>query len=284
LSESDWLRSADGTRLFVRRWPLPAPRGVLLLVHGLGEHSGRYLHVAEHFLGAGYAVLALDYRGHGRSDGPRVHVERFDAFVEDVAALRAEAARWFPGVPLFLVGHSQGGLVALRSALLAPEGLAGLVVSSPLLGVHPSARPGLAMVVAARLLDIVAPRLRLPNHVDPCHVSRDPSVVDAYRSDPLVTRRVSARWYASLQCAIADTFERAASLRVPSLIMASGSDLLVDPDAASRFAARAPSSLVTLVRWPELYHEMFNEPEREAVFRRMERWLSAPPASGAASR
>jgi alpha-beta hydrolase superfamily lysophospholipase len=278
------LETRDGLRLFWQRFEPAEPRGVLLLVHGLGEHQNRYGHVAAWFAERGFVVLAFDYRGHGRSDGPRVHVDRFDAFVEDLALFRAKATSDHPTLPLFLVGHSQGGLIVLRSALFEPAGLAGVVVSSPLLGVHPSARAGRALEVLVRILSVVAPSLRLPNHVDPTSVSRDTAVVAAYRKDPLVSSRVSSRWYVSLRAAIADTFERAGTLQVPLLAMASGSDRLVDPDATLRFAARAPSALVEFVRWDGLYHEMFNEPEQRSVFQRVHSWLSARLAAAAASR
>jgi len=280
--DDGWLQSGDGLKLYWRRWLPQQARAAMLLVHGLAEHSGRYLHVGSHFSERGFVVLALDYRGHGRSEGPRVHVNRFDEFVEDLALLRDKARSEHPSLPLLLVGHSQGGLVVLRSALLSPEALAGAIVSSPLLGVHPSSRPGPLLAAASRVLSIVAPGLRVPNKVDPRLVSRDPAVVEAYRRDPLLSRRVSARWFTSLLEATNDTFARAPSLRVPLLLMSSSHDRLVDPEAARRWASRAPSGLVTYVRWDGLYHEMFNEPEQAAVFERMLSWQrenSAGPAA-----
>ncbi len=282
--QDGWLHTGDGLKLFWREW-LPAnPRAVMLLVHGLAEHSGRYLHVAAYFAERGFVVLALDYRGHGRSGGPRVHVGRFDEFVEDVALLRVKAYTEHPSLPLVLVGHSQGGLIVLRSVLRSPESVAGAIVSSPLLGVHPSSRPGPLLAAASRALSVLAPGLRLVNNVDPSLLSRDPAVVEAYRQDPLVSSRVSSRWFRSLLAAIEDTFDAAASLRVPLLMMASGNDRLVDPDAAERWASRAPSSLVEYVSWDGLYHEMFNEPEQEAVFRRMQSWWQTHSAAPAAVR
>jgi acylglycerol lipase len=279
-----FVATPDGLRLYWRRWWAASAKGVLLLVHGLAEHLERYAHVASYFAERGFVVLALDYRGHGRSEGPRVHVDRFDRFVDDVALLRQKAHADHPGLPLYLIGHSQGGLVALRSALSDPARLAGAVVSSPVLGVHRDARPSVLTVALARVLSVVAPGLRLPNHVIAERVSRDPDVVAAYRRDPLVSRRVSSRWYVSLQNAVADTHARAGSFPVPLLLMVSGSDLIVDPEAAARWASRAPASLVEFVRWDGLYHEMFNEPERQTVLRRVHSWLSAQQAAAAASR
>ncbi len=282
--DDGWLQTRDGLKLFCRRWLPDVPQAVMLVVHGLGEHSGRYLHVASYFAERGFAVLALDYRGHGRSDGPRVHVNRFDDFVGDLALLRTKALRDHPSLPLLLVGHSQGGLIVIRSALQAPEALAGAIVSSPLLGVHPSSRPGALLAAASRALSVLAPRLRLANNVDATLVSRDAAVVEAYRQDPLVSHRVSSRWFTSLLEAIEDTFEAAPSLRVPLLLMSSGDDRLVDPGAAARFARLAPSGLVEYVRWDGLYHEMFNEPEQAGVFRRMDSWWQTRSATPAAIR
>jgi alpha-beta hydrolase superfamily lysophospholipase len=271
----------DGLGLYWQRWLPETPRAVLLLIHGLGEHSGRYAHVASWFAERGDACWAIDYRGHGRSDGVRVDVERFDEFVDDVALLRGLARERFPGLPHFLVGHSQGGLVALRSLLAEPEGLAGAIVSAPLLGIHPSAEPSAPLLWASRLLLRVAPSLRLTNTVNAAWLSRDPGVAAAYVGDPLVSHKVSVRWYWSLLEAIADTQARASSLRLPVLVMCSGDDRLTDADAAERWARAAPAALIEFVRWSGYYHEMFNEPQREPVFQRMHRWLCTRPGPAA---
>jgi len=267
------VTTRDGLVLVTRHWVPPDPRAALLLVHGLGEHSGRYDHVARRFAARGFACHALDVRGHGRSPGLRVHVDRFVEFVGDVAAMRAQLREAHPRLPLVLVGHSQGGLIVLHSALAAPEGLAGVVVSSPFLGIHPSSRPSALLAAAARVLSRLAPRLRLDNGVDPTVLSHDAEVVKAYVGDPLVSTRVSARWFTEILAAHEAARAKAAQLAVPALVMQSGSDRLVDPAATRGWAAAAPAGLVEYVEWEGLYHEMFNEPERETVFAHMERWL-----------
>ncbi|HET7293605.1 MAG TPA: alpha/beta fold hydrolase [Vicinamibacteria bacterium] len=272
-SDETTFPSRDGLRLHLTRWRPAAPRAALLLLHGLAEHAGRYRHVAERFAGRGHAVDVPELRGHGRSPGPRVHVDRFDDFVDDADAARDRLAAERPGLPLFVIGHSQGGLVALRAALRRPSGLAGVMASSPLLGTHPSMRPGPLLAAAARVLDVVLPAVLLPNHVDPGVLSRDPAVGRAYASDPLVSRRVSPRWYFETLRAIADTHARAAELTVPALVMLSGDDRLLDTAAMARWVAAAPAHLVESVRWDGFYHEMFNEPDRERVFARMDDWL-----------
>jgi lysophospholipase len=204
-----------------------------------------------------------------------VHVAQFDEFLEDVDALRAVAEAQHPGRPLVLVGHSHGGLVALRYVLTRPAGLAAAILSSPLLGVHPSSRASPGLIALARVLSVLWPRVLLPNHVDASMLSHDPEVARAYREDPLVSHRVSPRWFTSTMLAIRQAHERAPQLALPLLLMVSGADRLVDPEASLRFAAHAPRDKLELVLWEGFYHEMFNEPEREDVFAKMEAWLEA---------
>ena len=269
------LTTADGLDLFWRGWTAPSPSGVLVIVHGLAEHSGRYDHVGRHFSGRGWAVYAFDARAHGRSPGPKVHVGDFAEFLEDVRSMVAFARERHAGLPLFLLGHSQGGLVALLYALQHPQGLAGVVVTSPLLDAHPSLRPSKAFGLTLRFLQRVAPRLRLPSGVDPRTISRDPEVVRAYVQDPLVSRRVSPAWYAALRRAQAELRDGAGRLAVPTLALASPDDRLVDPAAIRRFVADAPAGRVEASWWPGLSHELLNEPEREEVLATIDAWLNA---------
>ena len=199
----------------------------------------------------------------------------FDEYVSDVRTVQRFAAERHPALPLFLVGHSQGGLVVLRHALSFPTGLAGVIVDSPVLGVHPDSRPGTGLKLLATLLSRIVPGLRLPSGLDPTLISRDPAVVRAYVDDPLVTRKVSAGWFAAFREALAAVQTQAGRLAVPALVMAAGDDRLVDSEATRAWAERAPQDRVEFVRWEGLYHEAFNEPEKEQVFRRMEAWLDA---------
>lgn len=268
-----FLKSVDGVRLFWQSWLPGKSRAILLFVHGLGEHSGRYRNPVEYFTPLGYGCYAFDYRAHGKSAGTKVHVGRFDEFLWDLdAALRMVRAQ-HPDLPVIPVGHSHGGLILLRYALENPSTLPGLVVSSPLLGVHPVAAPSSLLKAAAQVLSRVLPRLRLASNVDPHSISRDPDVVEAYVNDPLVSRRVSVRWFTSFLDALDRVHAGAATLRVPALVMVSGEDRLADPEATRRFVVRAPADRVKFVFWEGLYHEMFNEPEKDQVFRKMRAWL-----------
>jgi alpha-beta hydrolase superfamily lysophospholipase len=275
-SEEGRLPSADGLDLYWRAWrPQAAPRAVVLLVHGLNEHAGRYQNPVGYFVPRGYAWYAPDLRGHGRSAGLRGHVDGFDQYLGDVAAVTALAAERHPGVPRFLVGHSLGGLIAILFALRAPQGLTGVAVSSPSLGVAPASRPPAPLLALGRVLNVVWPTFRIDNGLDPAHLSKDPAVGRAYVADPLVGHKVSARWYASLQRAFAEAHAGAQRLSVPTLVLSAGADRMVDPEATRRWAARTPPGLCALVEWDGLFHECFNEPERQQVFERLESWLES---------
>jgi lysophospholipase len=212
-------------------------------------------------------------------------VDSFDAYAADVDALAGLAAARQPGLPRFLAGHSMGGLVVLRHALRAPDGFAGVIASSPALATHPATRPSAPREALARLALRLAPRLRQPGTLDPRHLSRDPAVVAAYRADPLVQRRVSAGWYAAYRAAQAEVAAGAPRLALPALVMVAGEDRIVDPAASAAWAAAAPAGRVELVRWDGLFHELFQEPERERVVARarafVEARLGGAPSSAA---
>jgi acylglycerol lipase len=269
----DGYETTPGGRLHWQAWTPARPRAVLLLVHGLAEHSGRYAHVARHFAERGFASLAIDYRGHGRSPGPRVHVESFDAWCDDVAAGLALARQMHPGLPVIPVGHSQGGLVVIRQALRDPDDRPCTVVSSPLLGVAPPSRPGAALKLATKVLMRVAPRLRVPNHVNPDWLSHDPAVGRAYQADPLVSHKVSAGWFRAVQRAIVEAHARADAWSSPLLVLASHGDHIVDAQAIARWVSRTPDGIVKAVYWDDLHHELFNEIRQADVFTAMAEWL-----------
>jgi alpha-beta hydrolase superfamily lysophospholipase len=269
--------SADGLELHWRSWLPPHPVGVIVVTHGLAEHGGRYHETAEYFAAHGWAVYAGDLRGHGRSpDVPgagRVHVRRFTDYFMDIDAFTNLALEQHADLPLFLLGHSMGGLITISYVLRNSDHLAGAVISSPALGTHPDFKPPALLRLLVSVLDRLAPRLRFPSDLDTNAISRDPEVVQAYLDDPLVSQKVSARWYAEILRSIKRAHEDAPALRTPVLLMQSGADRLVDPAAPARWANLAPPGQVELVHWEGLYHEMFNEPERLQVRRRVLDWL-----------
>ena len=269
--------AADGIALHWRSWAPPQPIGVLVVIHGLAEHGGRYQETAEAFAAKGWAVFAGDLRGHGRSaDVPgagRVHVNRFNDYFRDVEAFLKLARENHADLPVFLLGHSMGGLITISYVLQNPAGLSGAIISSPALGTHPDFKPPALLRLLVSVLDRLAPRLRFPSDLDTNAVSRDPEVVRAYIDDPLVSEKVSARWYAEILRAMSRAHADAPRLQAPMLLMQSGADRLVDPAAPARWAQATAAGHVELVNWEGLYHEMFNEPEKKQVRRRALDWL-----------
>jgi alpha-beta hydrolase superfamily lysophospholipase len=271
------VTSSDQMELVWQSWLPSNPKGVVTIVHGLAEHGGRYQDTAKALTAAGWAVYTVDLRAHGLSPNPpragRVHVNRFEDYFRDVDALTGLAAQNHPGLPLFLLGHSMGGLISIRYSLEKPDKLAGVIISSPALGIHPDVRLPIFLKIMVGVLSRLAPRFRVPSDLDTNAISRDPGVVKAYIDDPLISQKVSTRWYAEFFKSIKKANEGAASLRIPMLLMQSGADQLVDPDAPRRWQEEAPREMVDLVVWDGLFHEMLNEPEKVQVRARLLDWL-----------
>ena len=274
---TDMIKTSDGLELFSHSWVPGKAAGVILIVHGLAEHGGRYADTAKYLAEMGWAVYASDLRSHGLSpDGHRpgrVHVDDFSDYAQDVKALLKLAKSRHPDLPCVMLGHSMGGLIALNYTLDHPDSIDGAIISSPALGTHPDFQPPFALKMMVKVLSRLAPRALFSSGLDTNAISRDPQVVQAYISDPLVSEKVSARWYATMMKAMADANSRAATLRIPVLLMQSGDDALVDPAATGRWADSAPDELVELVVWDGLYHEMLNEPEKDLVRTHIVNWL-----------
>lgn len=274
------LSTDDGLPLFLHDWPHAAPRGTVLIVHGLGEHGGRYAHVAAQLNAWGWRVLANDHRGHGRSGGERGRIASDDALLRDLS-LVIDAARAGSTGPLLLLGHSMGGLIAARfvaeglQAAPAPwhREVDGLVLSSPALRIGMNGFQKLLLATLGPL----APNLAVANGLEPSWVSRDPAVVAAYVADPLVHDRITPR----LTRFIVDGGEFVRGVaprwRVPTLLMWAGSDRCVAPSGSAEFAAAAPKAVLQSQVFEPLYHEIFNEPEQAQVFTRLQAWLQQRP-------
>jgi alpha-beta hydrolase superfamily lysophospholipase len=274
------LRTEDGLELVTRQWPAAQPaRGTVLLVHGLGEHAARYVDVGALLSQAGWAVEAFDLRGHGRSPGPRGGLPRADAMLSDLSRAVQRVRARHTG-PLVLLGHSMGGLLAARfvAEALQPQPapwscpVEALVLSSPALDPGMSAFQRFLLRLGAWM-----PDRALSNGLKPAWISRDPQVVQAYRQDALVHDRVTPR----LVQAIVDdgvlVRERAPVWRTPTLLLYAGADRCVAPAGSAAFAQAAPPSVVHTRCYPGLYHEIFNEPEREQVLSELLRWLATRP-------
>ena len=267
------LRGSGNIPLWYWGQVVDEARGTCLLVHGLGEHSGRYRHVAEALTRERFSVWALDYRGHGRSGGRRGHCGSFDELLDDVgrgvAHLQSEVAQ---GLPI-LIGHSLGGLIVLSYALGHPRAVRAVVASSPALGLS-MPLPRLKQWFADTLGHLCA-SLTVDNGVRPEWLSHDPQVVSDYQSDPQVHRQVSFGGYLAARGAMAWAAVHAAQMAVPCLIMQAGGDRIVSPEASQRFAAQVKSPGSEYRVYPGWYHELFNEVDRQRALADLCQWLVA---------
>jgi acylglycerol lipase len=270
-----------GLSIFWQAWLPPGPcRGVVVIAHGAGEHSGRYLHVADRLTREAYAVYALDHRGHGRSAGPRVLIDRMDNAVADLDFVVLHAASEHPGVPVFLLGHSMGGTVSLCYAMRHQDRLDALALSAPLAALE-AASP--VVRVAAKVLSALTPRLPVIA-VDATLISRDPAVIEAYQTDPLVHHgKLPARTVAELAAAVESFPHGVAGITVPTLILYGTADRLCPPEGSVMVGQRIGAADRTVKSYPGLYHEILNEPEQEQVMDDLCAWLDAHGSAPAAA-
>lgn len=266
-----YLTGVDHTRLYWRGWlPNGQVTGVLLLCHGGGEHSGRYQNVVDTLAPDGWAVYGLDHRGHGWSDGVRAHVKRFVDWVYDFDVFRRDVISRHPDLRVFILGQGLGGQIALAYALDHQEALRGLVLSAPLLAVP---LPRIA-VRTAKVAAIVAPRARI-KLVDLDKISKDPNVVRRYRSDPLVRQgNVSLAMANIIESMFEALIERSHYLRIPMLIQHGTRDAISDPDGSGRLYETCGSPDLTFFLYRGLWHELYNEPERQRPLGDLREWLA----------
>jgi alpha-beta hydrolase superfamily lysophospholipase len=268
---SQHLTMADGQRLFVRDWPHARGEHAVLIVHGLGEHSGRYQRLAMWFRTRGYAVRSYDQRGHGQTPGVRGAMRHGDDLLEDLATVYNDYASHLPHPPL-LLGHSMGGLVAARAVLDQRVQPPALVLSSPAFRSWESVWLRRLAAVLAR----VVPSLPLPNGLPFDKLSHDPQVVTGYRGDALRHSWVTPRMADFIFRAGEDSIRDSSQLRIPTLLLVAGADRLVDPSGSRDFAAGAWASQKLTTRYFDaLYHELFNEaePARSQVLKQLGDWL-----------
>lgn len=267
--------ASDGENLAIQDWPDyqgERLRGVVLLVHGLGEHAGRYEVVAGQLNAWGFAVRGYDQYGHGESGGARGGLPSDARLLDDLADIvDTTRARMPPDTPLILLGHSLGGLVAARFVSLALRPVDALVLSSPALD------PGLNAVqkLLLAVLPKIAPNLRVGNGLDASLISHDPAVVAAYLADPLVHDRISGRLARFIADAGPATVALASQWQVPTLLMYAGADKLVNPAGSRAFVTQAPPQVVAARCFDGLRHEIFNELQPEPVFAALRQWLDA---------
>ncbi|MEM1189045.1 MAG: lysophospholipase [Pseudomonadota bacterium] len=263
--------------VFTRRWLAEEPRATVLLAHGLGEHSGRYQHVAEALVARGLSVWAPDHPGHGRSPGTRCHISRFSDFFPALDALRDEIDEHAAHLPCFLIGHSMGGLIAGCYLLERQQRFAGAAFSGAAFEVPEM--PSSTAVFINRLLAAVFPALGVLQ-LDASEISRDTDVVQRYRDDPLVhSGKISARLVVQLFSSMAELERRRGDITLPVLVMHGEADVMTPATGSERFYGGIGSQEKTLRLYPGLFHEIFNEPEREQVIGELGDWLDARIAS-----
>jgi len=270
------FQTADGLEL--TGWaqlPETSPKARICLVHGLREHSGRYGLLTERLIAAGYALAGFDLRGHGRSQGPRGHAPGIAALMDDISRFLAKCAAELPGAPVLLYGHSMGGTLVLNYVLRELPQLAGTIATAPFL--EPGFKPPAWKLLLGKAMDRLRPTLSLPSGIDPNCLSHDAEVVRAYRQDPLVHDRLSARLGMTLLQAGAWALEHASEFSIPLLLMQGSADPIVSAEACREFAAGV-GARCDFKLWDGFYHEIHNESGKEAVYDYLLKWLSARTA------
>jgi alpha-beta hydrolase superfamily lysophospholipase len=263
-----------GVRIVYDVWtPDVTPRAVVILSHGFGEHARRYDHVAQRFGRDGLLTYALDHRGHGRSGGKRVVVKDISEFTGDFDTLVGIATHEHPGVPRIVLGHSMGGGIVFAYGVEHPDNYDLMVLSGPAVAAQTAVSPLLACL--AKTIGAIAPGLPL-QQLDAGAVSRDPAVVDAYNTDPLVYHGKVPGGIARVLLLVGETMpQRAASLAAPLLVVHGSDDRLIPVEGSRQLVADVGSSDVELKIYPGLYHEVFNEPEQDQVLDDVVSWINA---------
>lgn len=269
-TESSW-KNSKGIDIFVQEWaPDGEVRAAIGLVHGLGEHTGRYHHVASRLTAAGYAMLGVDLPGHGRTGEPRGFTS-FDEISSEIDRMLSELAKRYPGKPQFLYGHSMGGAAVLYHVLNRRPALRGAIVTSP--GLATGEPVPAAKIMLAKVMARLMPSFSMNNGLDLNNLSRDPAVIKAYQQDPLVHNRISARLGLDILTLGDGILARAREFPLPLLLMQGSADHLVSTAAVGQLASLIPPGKLTYKVWEGFYHETHNEPEQEQVIQTIRNWL-----------
>jgi alpha-beta hydrolase superfamily lysophospholipase len=269
---SGW-QGADGTQFYLHGWePDKKPKAIVALVHGIGEHSGRYAHVGEAFAKAGYALVGFDLRGHGKSGGPRGHIPSYDTMMNDIADFLDLLEKRYRKLPTFLYGHSLGGNQVINFSLRRKPKLKGVIATSPWLKLP--FQPPAVQITLGKVMNRIAPGFTQSSKLDTAALSRDPEVARTYERDPLVHDKVSARLFVDFGNAGLWALEHAAEFPLPLLLMHGTADRLTSAEASREFAERGGKH-ITWRQWKGFYHEIHNEPEKAEVLKVMIGWMNA---------
>ena len=274
MNHFEWNWMQDGTRFYAQGWNPVQTKAVICLVHGFGEHSGRYAHVAERLGREGYAVLAYDQYGHGHTEGPRGYSPSLDASLNSVKIILDEAETRFPGVPKFLYGHSMGGNMVLNFLLRRKPKIAGAIATSPWLRL--AFDPPAFQIFLARIMRWIYPKFAENANLDTSTLSRDKVEVKKYEQDPLVHGTARAGTFFDTYNAAGWALHHASELEVPLLLLHGTDDKIIAHSGSVDFAEAATRDLLTFISYPGFYHELQNEPaaDRERVFLDEIAWLN----------
>lgn len=260
------------TNIYYQGWlPEGNIKSILLIVHGVGEHSGRYVNVVDHFIPLGYAIYGLDHVGHGRSGGGREIIKSFEDFIEPLTTYRKMIYAWHPDLPVFIYGHSLGALISVFQLIDNQADFKGAIISAPPVTIPKNISK--MTITLGKLLAVVAPKVGVVD-LDTSGLSHDEQVVKAYNNDPLVFHgKITACISAGMLKAMLRVNENAGGITLPMFILQGSEDRLVDPDSAKYLYDKIGSKDKTLKVYEGLYHEIHNEPDREIMFNDLAGWL-----------
>lgn len=266
-----WNTGSEHLRIYGQIWrPAEQPVAVIGVIHGMGEHSGRYRDLAEFFTGHGFAVIAFDQRGHGKSEGKRGHIVHYNQLLQGIEELMERIKLTFGSLPVFLWGHSMGGNLVLNYVLKKSSGIVGLIVTGPLLRL--AFEPSPLKIKLAKLMANLYPGFTQSSGLKTNHLSRDPLVVKAYEKDKYVHNKISASFFINIINAGYYALSHANELKIPTLIMHGTADKITSFEASEDFADKA-KIMAEIKLWNHLYHEIHNEPEREDVLNYALIWM-----------
>lgn len=267
-----FITSKDGIQLYTREWGIPHPKAVIALIHGFGEHINRYNHMANFYNKNGYAVVGLDTRGHGKSEGKRGHTPQYETYMDDIDGFINNVKERYKGVPMFLYGHSMGGNLVLNFILKRPPTLAGAIVTGPWIKLAFEPKP--IMITLGKIMRSIYPTMTQGSGLVASSISSDPSVVEAYVNDPLVHSSITASAGMALTEAAAWLDEYSGNVPMPLVIMHGMVDKLTSQSASEAFFKRVNGD-VKYKKWEGMYHEVHNEPNKMDVFNYTLGWLDS---------
>ena len=270
-TEEGYFSARDGLRLFWHTAKAASPVAHVALVHGYAEHLGRHVEITRALVAAGYTAHLIDCRGHGQSGGKRAHVDQFEDYLADLELFLARIQEQARGLPVFMLGHSHGGLIAARYLLDKPDAVRGAVLSSPYLRLKLQV-PALKLM-AGKLMARVLPSLPMKNELKVEQLTRDVAIQNATRADPLYQQIATPGWFTASNAAQETVLRRATEFVTPFLLLVGGADPIADPAAGREFFEHATSKDKQHKQYDGLLHELFHEPERDLVFKDVVGWL-----------